>query len=78
MNVAFNDAQRARESDVFIQPDGRYVVRGIKGREHIFEADGELVTSFYGSNKAHLAKLRTGKRRLITINEFLVFKEIFQ
>ncbi|NEP41828.1 MAG: hypothetical protein F6K35_22375 [Okeania sp. SIO2H7] len=54
------------------------MVRGIKGREHIFEADGELVTSFYGSNKAHLTKLRTGKRRTITINEFLVFQEIFQ
>lgn len=37
VSQAFNDAQRARQSDVFIQPDGRYVVRGIGGREHIFE-----------------------------------------
>lgn len=43
-NTAFGDAQRARKSDVYTQPDGRYVVRGRNGREHIFELDGELVT----------------------------------
>jgi filamentous hemagglutinin len=38
---AFSDAQRARSADVFVQPDDRYVVRGSRGREHIFEPDGE-------------------------------------
>ena len=43
VQVAFNDAQRARQADVFIQADDeRYVVRGDRGREHIFEPNGEL------------------------------------
>lgn len=78
MSVAFNDAQKARQSDVFIQPDGRYVVRGDRGREHIFEPDGELVTSFERSNKAHLQRLRRGERRPATVNEFETFQEIFK
>lgn len=75
---AFNDAQRAKQSDVFIQPDGRYVVRGVKEREHIFETDGELVTSLNRSNKAHILKIRRGERRPITEAEFEGFQEIFK
>jgi hypothetical protein len=78
VSVAFNDAQRARQSDVFIQPDGRYVVRGLRGREHIFEPDGELVTSIDRPHKAHQLKLRRGERRPVTVNEFETFKEIFK
>ena len=78
VSIAFNDAQRARQSDVFIQQDKRYVVRGAKGREHIFEPDGELITSFERSHKNHLKKLRQGERRAVTNNEFESFQEIFQ
>ncbi len=46
LSIALTDAQRARQSNVFIQFDGRWTVRGSKGREHIFELNGELVTSF--------------------------------
>ncbi len=78
MSPAFNDAQRAKPTDVFIQPDARYVVRGSRGREHIFEPDGELVTSFERSHKAHLAKLRRSERRPLTDVEFEIFQEIFK
>ena len=78
VDVAFNDAQRARQGDVFIQPDDRYVVRGMKGREHIFEMAGELITSLNRSNQAHLLKLRRGERRPITEEEFAVFQERFK
>ena len=78
VSSAFNDAQKARQSDVFIQQDGRYIVRGDKGREHIFEPDGELVTSFERCNKAHLLKIRRGERRALTDNEFAIFQEIFK
>ena len=73
---AFNDAQRARMADVFVQPDGRYVVRGSRGREHVFEIDGELVTSLVRSNAAHLRKLRFAERRPITEAEFTQFQEV--
>ena len=75
---AFNDAQRARQSDVFIQPDGRYVVRGPRGREHIFEPDGELFTSIDRSQRAHQGKISQGERRPVTLNEFERFQEIFK
>lgn len=74
---AFNDAQRARPADVFIQLDGRYVVRGSRGREHIFEADGELVTSLVRPKQAHLRKVQRGERRFVTELEFAHFQEIF-
>jgi hypothetical protein len=74
---AFNDAQKAKQSEVFIQLDGRYVVRGKKGREHIFETNGELVTSIDRSQKAHLLKIRKGERQPITDNQFELFKRLF-
>ena len=56
----------------------RYVVRGMKGREHIFEMVGELITSLNRSNQAYLLKLRRGERRPITEEEFAVFQERFK
>jgi hypothetical protein len=75
---AFNDAQRARQGDVFIQLDERYVVRGLKDREHIFEPMGELVTSLNRSRQAHLLKLRRGERRPVSDKEFEAFQERFR
>ncbi len=74
---AFSDAQRARPADVFIQADGRYVMRGNRGRQHIFEADGELVTSLVRPKSAHLRKLQRGERQPITEAEFSQFQEVF-
>jgi len=73
---AFGDAQRARQADVYVQPDGRYVVRGPRGREHIFERDGTHVTSIDRSARAHQGKVDGGERMPITSDEFERFKEI--
>jgi hypothetical protein len=78
VQVAFNDAQRARQADVFVQPDGRYVVRGLRGREHIFETSGELVTSLVRPQKAHQRKVIQGERQFISIQQFEQFQEIFK
>jgi hypothetical protein len=76
---AFNDARRARQADVFVQPDdGRYVVRGPRGREHIFEPDGTHVTSIRRSQSAHEGIIQLGKRRPISSDEFERFAEIFK
>ena len=75
---AFNDAAQARQADVFIQPDGRYVVRGPRGREHIFEPNGEHVTTLDRPRKAHEGKVTRGQRQRVTDEEFSKFKELFE
>lgn len=75
---AFNDARGARQSDVFVQPDGRYVVRGPRGREHIFEPDGTLVTSIDRSHAAHLKKLQDQSRAPVATDAFDTFKALFR
>jgi len=70
-----NDLQRAGPLDVFIQSDdGRFVVRGGRGREHILERDGEHVTSVRRSDAAHQARLRDGTVRPATEEEFKKLK----
>ena len=72
---ALQDAQRAGRNDVFVQPaDGRLVVRGPRGREHVFEADGQIVTSLNRSDAAHRAKFSRGERMPDTDEEFNRFK----
>jgi hypothetical protein len=60
---------------VFVQPDdGRYVVRGGQGREHIIEADSEHVTSVRRPDAAHQARLRDGTIRPATDAEYQKLK----
>lgn len=75
---AFADVQRAMQSDLFVQHDGRYIVRGLKGREHVYEPNGELVTSYHRSHQMHLTKIRDGARQPATVEQYLIFKEMFQ
>jgi hypothetical protein len=65
---------------VFVQPNGRYVVRGPNGREHIFEADGQQVTSLGDprSAAAHRQKVQAGQRRAASDGEYERFRELFQ
>lgn len=75
---AYIDAQRATQNDIFLQSDGRYIVRGPRGREHIFEASGELITSLRRDHRTHLSKVRSGARYPISDAQFAAFKEIFK
>jgi hypothetical protein len=75
---AFNDAQRARQSDVFVQPDGRYVVRGPRGREHVFESNGTHVTSIDRSQSAHTQKVARGERAPASAKQFETFMQLFR
>jgi hypothetical protein len=79
VGTAFNDAKNARSADVFIQSeDGRFVVRGPNGREHIFEQDGTHVTNVAGrSAAAHRSRVQSGALRLATEHEFNAFKSLF-
>jgi filamentous hemagglutinin len=74
-----NDIQRAGQRDVFVQAeDGRFVVRGSKGREHIIEAHGEHVTSVRRPDAAHLARVKDGTIRPGTEEEFKKLKALVQ
>ena len=74
-----NDVQRAGPRDVFVQPDdGRFVVRGPKGREHIIEANGEHVTSVRRPDAAHQARLFAGTVRPATDDEFQRLKTFIE
>jgi hypothetical protein len=65
-----NDIQKASAGDVFLQvDDGRFVVRGARGREHILEPTGEHVTSVRRSEAGHQARLRGGVIRAATEDE---------
>ena len=73
-----NDIQRAGPADVFIQPeDGRFVVRGPNAREHVIEPGGEHVTSIRPrTDSAHRGRLRAGKIRPATADEFQRLKNM--
>ena len=76
---AVNDVQRAGPRDVFVQPDdGRFVVRGPNGREHIIEPSGELVTSLNRPNSAHIGRLRDGAIVPATEEQFQTLKAFVQ
>ncbi len=79
VGTAFNDARNARPADVFIQSEnGRFVVRGPNGREHIFEQNGTHVTTVAGrSAAAHRSRVQSGVLRLATEHEFNAFKSLF-
>lgn len=75
---AAGDIQRARQGDVFVQPDGRFVIRGRSGREHIVEGN-ELVTSIAGrSSHAHQQRLMRGDVRHATTAEFERLRALVQ
>ena len=68
---AINDVQKAGPNDVFIQPeDQRFVVRGPKGREHIIDATGELVTSVRRTKATCQVRLKKGIIRPATAEEY--------
>ncbi len=53
-STAYSDLQNARNADIFVQADGRFVIRGRNSREHIIDANGELITTINKrTKKAH-------------------------
>lgn len=78
ISPGFSDAQQAQQIDVFIQSNRRYVVRGPRGREHVFAADGTHITSIDRSRRAHQRLVKLGKRAPVTLGQFQEFKELFK
>jgi len=78
IGLIYQDIQRASPNDIFIQSDdGRYVIRGGNGREHILESNGEhLTTVQFRSNLAHRKRVEAGKIRKATEEEVLILKKL--
>ena len=78
VSPGYGDAQQAQQNNVFLQPNGRYIVRGPRGREHVFDADGTHITSIDRTRQAHQRLIRIGKRAPMTVAQFRQFKELFK
>ena len=77
VGTAGHDLNNARPSDVYIQNnDGRYVLKGNDGRVHIFEPDGELVTTM---NKVtnFSKRVSSGRYSPLSLKQISEFIEIF-
>lgn len=72
-----NDVQKSRPSDILVQDDGRWVVLGPKGRAHIIEADGEVVTSFDNSGKNTNGRIIKGEWQRASNDQLNEFKSKF-
>ncbi|USG64645.1 RHS repeat-associated core domain-containing protein [Brevibacillus ruminantium] len=59
--TAFNDAQKARDADILIQDDGRWIVRGQNGRIHVFEPDGQHLTTFKNPDNNTKIRIQRGQ-----------------
>jgi hypothetical protein len=74
-----NDVQKAGPREVYVQvDDGRFVVRGPKGREHVIDPNGEHVTSLRRPDAAHQARARAGAIRPASDEEFQSLKAFVQ
>ncbi|REK69237.1 RHS repeat-associated core domain-containing protein [Paenibacillus paeoniae] len=75
---AVNDVQKARQADILIQNDGRWVIKGDNGRIHIVERDGsQVVTSFKNPSKNTDMRIQDGRWTRPSEAELQQFKEIF-
>jgi hypothetical protein len=78
IGTAIQDAQRARQGDVFIDTrNGNFVVRGPKGRESWIGQDGRVDSATSTrTNSAHLSRLTSGTIRQSTYEEYSKLKSL--
>lgn len=77
MGSVINDVQNSRPSDILVQDDGRWVVLGTKGRVHIIEPNGEVVTSMQNPKQNTNNRLRDGRWEKLNNDKLQEFKYKF-
>lgn len=77
VGAVVNDVQTARRSDILVQDDGRWVVKGDNGRVHILEPSGEVVTSFKNPIANTNGRIRSGEWSRATEDELKAFQSKF-
>lgn len=78
VSTAINDLQRAKPSDVLLQEDGRWVIKGQNGRVHIIEPDGELVTTMNKVTNSNIqSRFQSGRWSKLTLEQEKQFEQVF-
>jgi RHS repeat-associated protein len=72
-----SDAQNAKRSEIYVQDDGRWVVKGDNGRLNVFEPNGEHVTTFKNPQKNTDMRVRSGRYSRLTEAQYEEFSTIF-
>ena len=72
-----SDAQNAKRSEIYVQEDGRWVVKGDNGRLNVFEPNGEHVTTFKNPQKNTDMRVRSGRYSRLTEAQYEEFSTIF-
>ena len=76
VNTAINDLNKAKPSNIYLQNDGRYVIKGANGRVHILEPGGELVTTM-NSVQNFAKRVSRGQYSPLTESEKMSFASKF-
>ena len=77
VGLVVNDIQTARPSDILVQDDGRWVIKGGNGRIHILEPNGEVVTSFSNPNANTNSRIQRGEWARASQDELKKFENQF-
>lgn len=72
-----NDIENSKPSDILVQDDGRWVILGPKGRVHIIEPDGEIVTSIVNKRSNTLNRIKDGRWERPSSEKLQEFKDKF-
>lgn len=77
VSAARGDDQNAKRSEIYVQDDGRWVVKGDNGRLSVFESDGEHVTTFKNPQKNTDMRVRSGRYSRPTESQYEQFSKLF-
>lgn len=66
VHMAINDLNKAKPADVYMQEDGRYIIKGAGNRVHVLEPDGEIVTTM---NNVTNFKKRVARNQYMPLTE---------
>ncbi|NJD02961.1 MAG: hypothetical protein FIA99_10300, partial [Ruminiclostridium sp.] len=77
VSEANRDLQNAKQSDILKQDDGRWIIRGSKGRIHVVDSNRTHITSFTNTNANTLKRIEEGVWNRPTIKQLDEFKKLF-
>ncbi len=77
VSSVINDVQKSRPSDILVQEDGSWIVKGSGRKVHIIESDGEVVTSFYNPKANTDNRIKKGEWQRPSNEQLDDFKEKF-
>ena len=74
---ANRDLQNAKQSDILFQEDGRWIIRGPKGRIHVVDINRTHITSFTNTNANTIKRIQEGVWNRPTLDQLDEFRNLF-